>query len=248
MTRWAVTFMLVGLLLAPAFKAGATEMVIPFGGDAQKQQKANDKFSPRQQSGPAQADSHASTTIPTTKSYKIGPGDVLEISVFGVSELSGTMEVGENGNLQLPLLGETAAAGKTAEELQQDLISKLGAQYLQNPQVRVTVKEYKGRTVIVSGDINTPGVYPISGETTLLQIVATAGGFKESSDSTVLVLRKSGGKRLAARFDVSEIQEGRVSDPTLQPGDSIVAGRSAIKATYSLFLKALPVAGMFALF
>lgn len=248
MVRWARILMIIGLLLAPAFQAGASEVVIPFAGDAQKQPKAKDRFSPRQQPGPAQADAHASTTISATKSYKIGPGDVLEISVFGVTELSGTMEVGENGNLQLPLLGETPAAGKTADELQQDLTSKLGAQYLQNPQVRVTVTEFKSRTVIVSGDINTPGVYPLKGETTLLQIVATAGGFKESSDSTVLVLRKSGGKRLAARFDVSAIQEGRANDPTLQPGDSIVAGRSAIKATYSLFLKALPVAGMFALF
>jgi polysaccharide export outer membrane protein len=246
--RWARMLMLVGLFLAPAFKAGATEMVIPFAGDAQKQPKAKDKFSPRQQPGPTQTASPASTTISATKSYKIGPGDVIEISVFGVSELSGTMEVGESGNLQLPLLGETAVAGKTVEELQEDLTSKLGAQYLQNPQVRVTVKEYKSRTVIVSGDINTPGVYPLTGETTLLQIVATAGGFKDSSDSTVLVLRKSGSKRLAARFDVSAIQEGRASDPTLQPGDSIVAGRSEIKSAYQLFLKALPVAGVFALF
>jgi polysaccharide export outer membrane protein len=240
---------LVGLLLAPTFEASTAEFLTPFAGNAQTPSKAKGDFSPKKQPGPrnaAQADA-AAAPISGTKSYRIGPLDVLDISVFGVAELSGTVEVGDNGSLQLPLLGETRAAGKTAEELQQDLTSRLGT-YLQNPQVRVTVKEFKSRTVIVSGDINTPGVYPLKGETTLLQIVAMAGGFKETADSTVLVLRKSGGKRQAARFDVSEIQQGRLSDLTLQPGDSIVAGRSAIKATYSLFLKALPVAGLFALF
>jgi polysaccharide export outer membrane protein len=255
MIQWARMLMIVGLLLALAWEADAAEFGTPtFGGNAQvdsKQQKAQGGFSQSQRPQPgntAQADAHASARISGTHAYTIGPLDVLDISVFGVPELSGTVEVGDNGSLQLPLLGETPAAGKTAEELQQDLTSRLGAEYLQNPQVRVTVKEFKSRSVIVSGDINTPGVYPLKGQTTLLQIVATAGGFKESSDSTVLVLRKSGGKSLGAKFDVSEIQNGSASDPILQPGDSIVAGRSAIKGAYNLLLKALPVAGVFALF
>ena len=167
--------------------------------------------------------------------------------MFGVPDLSGTVEVAENGSVQLPLIGETPAAGKTAEEVEKDLTSRLDT-YLQNPQVRVTVKEYKSRTVIVTGDIGTTGVYPLTGETTLLQIVAKAGGFKESSDETALVVRKRGGKHMAAWFDVSEIEHGRAPDPILQSGDTIVAGKSAIKGAYNLFLKALPVAGVFAFF
>jgi polysaccharide export outer membrane protein len=190
----------------------------------------------------------ATGTLPRTDAYRIGPLDVLEISVFGVPELSGTVEVSDSGNVQLPLLGETSAAGKTAEEVQQDLTSRLGAEYLQNPQVRVTVKEFKSRNVTVSGHIASPGIYPLKGETTLLQIVAMAGGFKEASDSTVLVLRKRGGKRLAARFDVSAIEKGRAEDPLVQPGDTIVAGESTIKKAYQGFLKALPIAGAFMMF
>jgi polysaccharide export outer membrane protein len=158
------------------------------------------------------------------------------------------VEVSDSGNVQLPLLGETPVAGKTAEELQEHLISRLGAEYLQNPQVRVTVKEFKSRNVTVSGHIGSPGIYPLKGETTLLQIVAMAGGFKEASDSTVLVLRKRGGRRVAARFDVSAIENGRAADPIVQPGDTIVAGESTIKKAYQGFLKALPIAGAFALF
>ncbi len=193
------------------------------------------------------APAHPPTTISSSKDYAIGPLDVLDISVFGVPDLSGTVEVGENGSLQLPLIGEIPAAGKTAEELETDLTSKLDT-YLQNPQVRVTIKEYKSRTVIVTGDIASTGVYPLTGETTLLQIVAKAGGFKESSDQTALVVRKRGGQTMAAKFDVSEIQDGRAADPILQSGDTIVAGKSAIKGAYQMFLKALPVAGVFAFF
>src|SRR6185503_16892552 len=107
--------------------------------------------------------------------------------------------------------------------------------------------EYKSRSVTVMGAIGN-GVYPLTGETTLLQIVAKAGGFKENSDETALIVRKNGGKTLAAWFDVSEIEHGNAPDPVLQSGDTIVGGKSAIKGAYNLFLKALPVAGVFALF
>jgi polysaccharide biosynthesis/export protein len=249
---WAVV-VATSLLLGFSLEANAAQFGTPFGEpEAAKGQQQSDQSSRKPQTETRKA---APTTgvgavpIAENKSYRIGPLDILEISVFGVPELSGTVEVGENGNVQLPLVGETLAAGKTTEELRKDLTSKLATEYLQNPQVRVTVTEFKSSTVILTGDINSPGVYPLKGETTLLQIVATAGGFKESSDSTVLVLRKaSGGKRLAAKFDVDQIAQGRAQDPVLRSGDTIVAGRSAMKAAYQMFLKALPIAGVFALF
>src|SRR5262249_48655869 len=154
---------------------------------------------------------------------------------------SGTVEVAESGTVQLPLIGETPAAGKTAEEVENDITSKLET-YLQHPQVRVTIKEYKSRSVTVMGTIGN-GVYPLTGETTLMQIVAKAGGFKDNADETALIVRKSGGKTMAAWFDVSEIEHGNAQDPVLQSGDTIVGGKSYIKGAYNLFLKALPVAG-----
>jgi len=187
-------------------------------------------------------------TTSATEAYRIGPRDVLEIAVFGVPELSGSVTVADNGSIQVPLLGEIPAAGKTVREVQQDVAAKLAINYLQNPQVTVAVKEYNSRAVILTGEVNKPGVYPITGEMTLLQLVASGGGFKEDSDSTVLVLRNSNGKRSAARFDVSAIEDGRAADLPMQAGDTVVAGSSVIKKTYSTFLKVLPVAGLFALF
>ena len=178
--------------------------------------------------------------------YRIGPSDVLQIVVFKVPELSQTVQVADTGTINLPLVGETSVAGKTTRDIERDLTARLGAQYLNNPQVTVYVKEYNSQKVTITGDVKKPGVYPLTGKTTLLQMVAIAGGFEETTDWTVLVLRNSKGKRAAAKFDVNQIQEGRAEDPALQSGDVLVAGSSAIKKGYNAILKALPVAGLFA--
>ena len=75
-----------------------------------------------------------------------------------------------------------------------------------------------------------------------------AGGFQDTSDSNVLVMRQKGGKRTAARFDVSAIEKGEANDPTMQGGDIVVAGTSVIKEPWGRFLRALPVVGTFMLF
>jgi len=168
--------------------------------------------------------------------------------VFKVPELTKTVEVAEVGTINLPLVGEVPAAGKTTQQLERDLTAKLGAQYLQNPQVSVLVKENNSQRITIQGAVEKPGVYPIKGQTSLLELVAMAGGLKASSDSTVLVLRQApGGKRSAAKFDVSAIQKGNANDPGMQSGDIVVAGNSAIKAGFNAVLKALPLAGVFAL-
>jgi polysaccharide export outer membrane protein len=192
------------------------------------------------------ADALASMSNPVTPAYRIGPRDVLDISVYQVPDLSKTVSVADTGIINLPLVGETPAAGKTAEELQRDLTSRLGAKYLQNPQVTVLVKEYNSARVTISGAITKPGVYPYKGES-LMQFVAMAGGFKGEANWVVLVLRQSNGQRLAAKFDVSAIEKGRAQDPAIQAGDVIVADSSLAKRGLATILKVLPLASFAAL-
>ena len=179
--------------------------------------------------------------------YLVGPNDVLDISVFKVPELSKSVQVAPSGTINLPLVGEVMAAGKTTQQLERELTAELGAKYLQNPQVTVMLKENNSQRVTIEGAVKNSGVYPLKSETSLLQLVAMAGGFNDASDSTVLILRDTGGKRSAAKFDVSAIKNGQAPDPQLQSGDVIVAGESAIKKGFSTILKALPLAGMFAI-
>src|SRR5262249_35016739 len=145
MAHWGGVLITVGLLVAP-LTAGATELN-PYSSPvapSPKPPKAQGVFSPKQGTGTGSVPRASPTRAPGTtsdlgKDYKIGPLDVLDIQVFGVADLSGTVEVAENGSVQLPLIGETPAAGKTAEEIEQDITSRLET-YLQHPQVRATVK------------------------------------------------------------------------------------------------------------
>ena len=197
-----------------------------------------------QQSGTNNPRTQSASFVATGDSaYKIGTFDVLDISVFEVPELTKTVQVADTGTINLPLVGEVQVARKTAQEVERDLTARLGANYLQHPQVTVYVKEYNSQSVTISGAVKKPGVYPIRGKTSLLQAMAMAGDFEADSDSSVLILRENGGKRSAAKFDVSAIQKGRIANPTLQAGDQIVAGSSAIKKGFNNILKLLPLAG-----
>ena len=184
----------------------------------------------------------ASNETSANRAYTIGPLDVLDISVFQAPDLSKTVTVDEDGTIDVPVLGATPAAGKTAYELQRDLSAKLGAKYVQNPQVTVLVKEFNSSRVTVSGAVRKPGVFPYKGET-LLQYVNMAGGLDETSNSIVHVLRQSGGKRSYVKFNVADIQRGQANDATVQSGDVIVADSSVLKTGLNTVLKALPVAG-----
>lgn len=179
--------------------------------------------------------------------YKIGPLDVLEVSVFKVPELSKTVQVADTGSINLPLVGEISAAGLTAQDVERDLTKKLGAKYLQNPQVNVFVKEYNSQRVTIEGAVKKPGVYPIRGKSTLLQIIATAEGITEVAQDDIVVFRETNGKRTAAKFSIAEIREGKSDDPMLQQGDTIVVGTSALAVGYQNLLKALPIGSFIAL-
>ena len=182
---------------------------------------------------------------PGNSSYKIGPQDVLDITVFKVQDLSRSVRVSDTGTISFPLVGEVTAAGKTAREVE-TILTKSWAKYLQSPQVSVSVKEFNSRRVTIDGAVNKPGVYPILNKTSLLQFIAIAGGPTDGSDtSDIVVFREIAGKRSAARFDLDEIRAGRSQDPALEEGDVVVVNTSAMKTTFNYILKVLPVTSLF---
>jgi len=185
-------------------------------------------------------------SAPTEGDYRIGSLDVLDVSVFQVSDLNRTVQVGAGGEISLPLIGTVAAAGKTVAELQDDLAKKYGASYLQSPQVTVFVRDAQSQRITINGEVNKPGVYPTAGPTTLVQIIAIAGGLTDLADTRgVVVIRQEAGARQAAKFDVSAIQAGDAADPLLRGGDTIVVDRSGMKATFKGLQQTLPIFGVF---
>jgi len=172
--------------------------------------------------------------------YKVGYADVLDISIFKVPELARTVEVAESGTITFPPVGEVAVAGKTVRDIEHDLAERLEARYLRSPQVTVSVKEFNSQPVTVEGAVMQPGVHPLKGKTTLLQLIALSGGIdRDISDSTVVLFRNADGQRHATKFDIDAIRTGQAQDPLIFPGDVVVANSSPLKAAWSEVIKAM---------
>lgn len=178
--------------------------------------------------------------------YRVGPSDVLEVSVFQVEDLDRTVQVSAGGQIALPLIGKVAAGGKTVAELETEIAQKYGDKYLQSPQVSVFVKEANSQRVTVSGAVNKPGMVPLTGPTTLLQTVAISGGLTAAADPRgVLVFRTVDQQRMAAKFDLAAIRSGKAQDPVLHGGDIVVVDQSGLRGALGQVRENIPVFGLF---
>ena len=160
--------------------------------------------------------------------YRIGPQDTLEIDVFQLSDLNRTVQVDSSGQILLPLLGPVAAAGKTSQELSSDIADQLGKKYVKNPQVTVVVKDAQGQRITVDGAVGQPGVYTLTGPTTLMQAVALAKGpdTKLANLHKVTVYRLVGANRTTSSYDLTAIRAGKNPDPLIYGKDVIVVDQS----------------------
>ena len=140
--------------------------------------------------------------------YRIGAGDVLQITVFDHDDLTGNFHVEADGALQFPLVGRIAAAGRTTGELQSELRAVLDRDYLVSPQVAVNVEEYKSQAVDVVGAVRNAGRYFLKGATRLQDILAMAGGVANDAGEEIDVTRGGGDGRLI-RVPRSELYDGR---------------------------------------
>jgi polysaccharide export outer membrane protein len=125
-----------------------------------------------------------------TPDYRIGPKDLLNISVFGLDELSKTVRVSEEGKITFSPLGGVDVEGLTKVELEEKLSQLLEEKYLQNPQVTVFIMEYQSKRVSVLGAIRNPGPYELLGRQTLLQIISQAGGITNEAGNDIIVIRQ----------------------------------------------------------
>ena len=181
--------------------------------------------------------------------YRVGPQDLLEISVFQVVDLNRTVRVNTSGEISLPLIGVVQAGGRTVQQVQDDIASKLTQKYLQNPQVSVFVKEFTSQRVTLEGAVSKPGIYPLTGQTSLLQTIAMAGGLNDMADlQGVVVFRVIDGTKKAARFDLKQIRKGSAEDPVIYGDDIVVVEESGSKSMFSRIIKSMPVLGVFSFF
>lgn len=156
--------------------------------------------------------------------YKIGPEDLLDVSVWNNAALSRTAPVRPDGKISLPLLNDIQAAGLTPMQLRDVIVKKL-VEYMPNPEVSVIVREVNHFKVSVLGEVKKPGRYDFRSDATVLDAIALAGGFNDfAARSKIMILRNNGGatKRIPVNYNRIVAASAEQDNFVLQPGDIVL--------------------------
>jgi polysaccharide export outer membrane protein len=162
--------------------------------------------------------------IPTPADYVIGPNDVLTVVFWRDKDISGDVVVRPDGRISVPLINDVQASGLTPEQLRQQITSA-AAKFVEDPTVSVVVKAINSRKVFITGQVGKPGEYPLSGPTTVLQLLAVAGGVHEFADSkNITIVRAENGRTVAYPFNYKEVlkRKNLKQNIELKPGDTVV--------------------------
>lgn len=160
----------------------------------------------------------------TDLEYRIGAKDLLEIKVLGEDKLSTTVRVSEDGKISFPYLGEIQVDGLTAAQLEKKLSRLLEEKYIINPQVKVSIKEFRSKRVSILGAIGKQGSYELLGRTTLLEILAEAGGLARDAGKEIIIIRQQAdGSNISLKIPVEDLmQKGEAKlNLVLEPDDII---------------------------
>ena len=162
--------------------------------------------------------------LPAVRSqYVLGASDVLRVNVWKSTELSQTVTIGPDGFISLPLLGDMPAVGLTAEHLAKTLSERLSS-YVVNPQVTVSVVDFRSRQIFVTGQVGKPGAYSLIAPITVLQLIAQAGGLSPFANRKAIFVLRSGPKGPEKlKFNYTSALKGDVAQNiTLTPGDTVI--------------------------
>jgi polysaccharide export outer membrane protein len=158
--------------------------------------------------------------------YRIGPSDVIEIRVEDAPELSRIFRVGSDGSIAMPFLGRVAAQQKTTDELSNLIADRLRGDYLQDPQVSISVLQINSRTYFIQGAVRRPGLYQVEGQPSLLKLITIAGGLSENYGSTAFIIREIN-KTVAGQVSSADDGRGQTAD-NAQSKESNAPARPAL--------------------
>jgi polysaccharide export outer membrane protein len=163
--------------------------------------------------------------------YMVGPQDVLTITMYDQADLSGRYSVDADGSFTFPLVGRVKASGMTLRQVESQLIAKLkDGGFFPNPQLSVTIEQYKSQKVFIVGEVRSPGMYPLSGGMSLVEVLARAGSTLPSASGEAVIVHDAtpGPNGTTApqedpvRVDLHELQKGVYSlNVALRDGDTI---------------------------
>jgi polysaccharide export outer membrane protein len=167
---------------------------------------------------------HGSNVTPaeTAPDYRLVTGDKLRVEVYKDAQLSQSLQIRPDGKITLPLLGDLPAAGKTSTELRDAIAGSL-KEYMSNPVVTVIVVETMPQLVYVMGEVYAPGPQAVKGEISILQALASAGGFKDfAKTKSIKVLRPGPKGTTTMEFNYNDAIKGEAKMIVLRPGDTVI--------------------------
>jgi polysaccharide export outer membrane protein len=156
--------------------------------------------------------------------YTLNPGDILRISVWNEDALQQEVMVLPDGTISFPLVGILKVANRTPEQIQQEIKKKL-SRLIPDPEINLTVQAVEGNNIFIIGKVNSPGRFPMTRPTDVVQALSLAGGFTTyAKTEEIQILRRTGKKQKVIKFDYSQIAEGQALETNilLQSGDTIV--------------------------
>lgn len=178
--------------------------------------------------------------------YRIGANDLIEINVFQVAELGRAVRVNTQGQISLPLIGSLQAGGRTVAELEADIAARLKQNFIQDPQVTIFIKEFTSQRVTVEGAVRKPGIYALTGKTSLLQALAMAEGLDQlANQQGIVIFRTVEKQKMVAVFDIAAIRAGRNEDPQIYGDDIVVVDQSGPRTALRRFIESIPVFALF---
>lgn len=161
---------------------------------------------------------------PPIETSSLGPGDVIEVTVYDEPSMSKPFKVAPNGTIDFPLIGTLEIEGKEPQEVAELIKTRLrDGKILKSPSVSVLVKEVNSKKVAVFGQVQKPGQFPMTDGMTVVQAISLAGGFTSLADRDRVTLNRRVSKDKVVRvvFSVAAITEGKLNDILLQSGDTL---------------------------
>lgn len=160
---------------------------------------------------------------------RLGPGDLLEVTVYNVPELTTRTRVSNTGDLYLPLIDYVHVAGLSAEESQKLIEKRLSdGGFVKDPHVALFVNESLSQTASLFGEVARPGVYPVYGQRRLFDLISSAGGFSERAGRVISVTHRSDPEKPETLHLARNISDKPEDNVEIQPGDTVMVQKADI--------------------
>ena len=161
--------------------------------------------------------------------YNIGVADVINVTVFGepdASRLNATVD--NDGTIDMPLIGRVKVAGQTSRAVEKEIRDRLGEKYLRNPSVSVEIIKYRSKTIMIQGNVNMPGEYPLEGNVSITSALARAGSMSINAGSYVIISRRIDDKGGTEQIKVTrrDIETGKAQSVFLKDGDTVLVPKA----------------------